>query len=154
MDFLSSLTFKALYKQLKGSKGIMGGLPKIAHVDEPTSSNFQVWVVPILSFLWVFLLKGICIYIKGTTPSRKGPMLLVPLLSYAKAIESSKRSQCCTFACLKTLGLWNCANSQQLGGLVPSFSFIFFSHKIFPESVLHKPIFCFFIQIISIVCHK
>ena len=81
-------------------------------------------------------------------------MLLVPLPSYAKAIESLKKSQCCTFACLKTFGLCNCVNIQQLGGLVPSFSFIFFSHKIFLESVLHKPIFCFFIQIISFVSHK
>ncbi|KAF3976574.1 hypothetical protein CMV_000254 [Castanea mollissima] len=32
--------FKALYKQLKGCKGIMGGSPKIAHMDEPNSSNF------------------------------------------------------------------------------------------------------------------
>ncbi|KAM3752639.1 hypothetical protein ACB098_03G034400 [Castanea mollissima] len=45
---------------------------------------------------------------------RKGGMLLVPLLSYAKAIESSKKSQFCTFACLKAFGLCNCANSQQL----------------------------------------
>ena len=81
-------------------------------------------------------------------------MLLVPLLSYAKAIESLKKSQCCTFAYLKTFGLYNCANSQQIGGLVPSFSFKFFSHKICPESVVHKPIFCIFIQIISIVSYK
>ncbi|KAF3976571.1 hypothetical protein CMV_000252 [Castanea mollissima] len=32
--------FKALFKQLKGSKGIMGGLPKFAQVDEPNFSNF------------------------------------------------------------------------------------------------------------------
>nr|POF10235.1 hypothetical protein CFP56_14170 [Quercus suber] len=76
--------YKALYKQLKGSKGIIGGLPKIAHVGEPNSSNFQEKK-----------------HATGTTAHMQKQL-------------NHRKSPNCTFACLKTFGLCNCANSQQL----------------------------------------